>query len=186
MAFYVKEYDAALWRRAEERALAMPIYVGSHRGKAANQVGALGEVLFEHLLEQHGIPFVQKYETTEDLEVFGDTIDVKTKDRTVRPELGYDCTVPLYNHEHQRPSRYVFASLLRARGDERESIGRFTKAYLIGWCTLERMETGKVWEADEVDPSNGTRFWTACKNLYLSDLSPMNEMLEDYKGRLGR
>lgn len=184
MGYYFKKYESALWRRAEERASAMPVYPGSHRGKAANQVGALGEVIFEDFLERQGIAFVPRYQTTEDLEVLGDTIDVKTKDRTVRIEPHYDCSVPLYNHEHQRPSRYVFVSLLRNRSDVRSTLNRFTKGFLVGWCTLERLESiGKQWNASETDPANGTTFWTACMNIAVQELNGMDDLLEDYRRR---
>ena len=113
----MKNYDADIWRAAAERAAATPVYAGSHRKEAANQVGALGELVFESLLTAHGIPFQARYQTTEDLEILGDTVEVKTKDRTARPQPGFGCSVPLYNHEHQRPSRYLFFSLLRDRTD---------------------------------------------------------------------
>lgn len=108
MQYFVKKYNKDIWDLAQERALAMPVYGMSHRKFAANQVGALGEVVFESFLEHHQIPFTPRYRTTEDLGILGDTIDVKTKDRTVYPRADYDCTVPLYNHEHQRPTRYAF------------------------------------------------------------------------------
>jgi hypothetical protein len=183
MRYHVKAYDKRLWDRAQERALAMPVYENSHRKFKANQVGALGEVVFEAFLEHYNIPFTASYKTTEDIKVFGDTIDIKTKDRTVYPQPEYDCTVPLYNHEHQRPSRYVFVSLLRNATDTGENIERFSAAYLVGWCTLDRMEQGKIWEEDEVDPRNGTKFWTRCKNVYISDLRPMTELVLDYLAR---
>lgn len=184
MRYYVKEYDATLWRIAEERAAAMPVYAGSHRGRAANQVGALGEVVFEHFLEKSGIPYTARYETTEDLLVCGDTLEVKTKDRTVRPKQCYDCSVPLYNHDHQRPNRYVFVSLLRQRNDTRESITRFSKAWLLGWCTLERLDqVGVQWNANETDPSNGTTFWTSCVNIAVRDLNGMDDLIADYQRR---
>lgn len=185
--YYVKDFDPSLWRIAEERAAGMPVYTGSHRGKAANQVGALGEVLFEYLLTAHGISFVPRYETTEDLEVCGDTIDVKTKDRTVAPRRHYECSVPLYNHEHQRPAIYVFVSLLRSKFDKRTTNERFTKAFIVGWCTLGEIDAkGTLKRTNEVDRSNGTRFWTACKNLAISDLNPMADLLGEYALRSGR
>ena len=184
MGYYVKEYDAALWRVAEERASAMPVYAGSHRKEAANQVGALGEVVFEYFLKRKGIPYTPRYETTEDLLVNGDTIEVKTKDRTVRPRPDYDCSVPLYNHEHQRPARYVFVSLYRDRDDRRRTIDRFTRVWLLGWCTLGQLEAiGRKWDAGETDPANGTTFWTACVNVAIGELSDMDSLVEDYRRR---
>lgn len=181
----MKNYDADIWRAAAERAAATPVYAGSHRKEAANQVGALGELVFESLLTAHGIPFQARYQTTEDLEILGDTVEVKTKDRTARPQPGFGCSVPLYNHEHQRPSRYVFVSLLRDRADTRETLDRFTRAYVVGWSTLAQVDAGRTWSAGEVDPDNGTRFWTACKNVLVNQLRPMEELLAEYRRRAG-
>lgn len=162
----------------------MPVYAGSHRKGAANEVGALGEVVFESFLAGHGIPFTPRYATTDDLELFGATADVKTKDRTVRPQPHHECSVPLYNHEHQRPSFYVFVSLLRDRKAAVPGIERFTCAYLLGWASLKQVDSGKRWEAGEVDPENGTQFWTACLNLAIRDLRPMEVLVERAERRL--
>jgi hypothetical protein len=120
-----------------------------------------------------------------DLEVLGDTIDVKTKDRTVYPLGCYDCSVPLYNHEHQRPERFVFVSLFREKGNNGERIERFIKAYIVGWCTLEQVDRGEVWAQGDVD-TNGIEFWTACKNVHIKDLRRMTEMLAEYQARRAR
>lgn len=180
MAFHVIDYEQGLWRRAQDRADGMPIYGNSHREAAANQVGALGEVVVERLLVAHSVPFEQAYETTHDLVLPGLTIDVKTKDRTVRPLPGYECSVPLYNHEHQRPNAFIFVSLQRDRDDHRATMERFKRAFVVGWCSLEELDRGKVWRAGETDPANGTTFWTDCKNVYIQDLRPMTELLEKY------
>lgn len=172
------DHDSHLWRQAQDRADGMPIYGNSHREKAANQVGALGEVAVERLLAVHSIPFEQAYETTQDLIVHGQTIDVKTKDRTVRPLPGYECSVPLYNHDHQRPDIFIFVSLQRDRGDDRITIDRFRRAFVVGWCTLAAIDSARVWRAGETDPANGTKFWTDCKNIYIKDLRPMSELLK--------
>lgn len=122
------DYRQDVWSRAADRAAQMPIYAGSHRRGAANELGALGEVIFEEFLRSHGIPFDPRYETTEDLLLFDATVEVKTKDRTVNPQPHYECSVPLYNHEHQR--------------------------------------------------SNGTTFWTSCRNLRIDQLRKLPQLLE--------
>ena len=43
------------WSIASKRVLEIPIYKGSHRGLNANQVGSLGEVVFEEFLELNKI-----------------------------------------------------------------------------------------------------------------------------------
>lgn len=171
-------YDEHLWELAAERARRMPVYAGSHRKAAANEVGALGEVVFEDYLARHGIPFTPRYVTTDDLELFGATVDVKTKDRTVHPRPHHGCSVPLYNHEHQRPSLYVFVSLYRDKGSSLPGIKRFTSAFLLGWASLRQVDAGRRWEAGETDPENGTRFWTACLNLAVQDLRPIKELVD--------
>jgi hypothetical protein len=103
------------WTLAEQRVASAPIYEGSHRKKQANEVGFLVEVLAEEWFVSNGILFDDHRETTQE-DYFIDekyTLDVKTKDRTVKPALSYDNSVPLYNHEHQRPDYYLFISLLR-------------------------------------------------------------------------
>lgn len=184
MNFYVIDYQEGLWRRAQDRADGMPIYGNSHRERAANQVGALGEVVVERLFEVYSIPFEQAYETTQDLVVSGQTIDVKTKDRTVRPLPGYECSVPLYNHEHQRPDIFIFVSLQRDRNDRLPTVERFKRAFVLGWCTLEELDRGRVWRAGETDPANGTTFWTDCKNIYIKDLRLMDELIGKYSSSM--
>lgn len=171
MTFYIKEYDRVLWKAAEKRASGMPIYGGSHRGVEANQVGALGEMVFEDFLMRNSIPYESSYETTHDLLVLGGSLEIKTKDRTVMPRPDYDCSVPLYNHSHQIPDRYAFISLYRDKRANQKSIERFNRAVFVGWCTYEKLELlGKRWRAGEVDPANGTKFWTDCLNIRISDL----------------
>ena len=35
-----------------------------------------------------------------------------------------------------------------------------------------------VWRAGEVDPSNGTKFWTDCVNLPIADLDPFMQFAD--------
>ena len=45
----------------------------------------------------------------------------------------------------------------------------------IDIATLERH--GKYWEKDQVDPSNGTKFWTDCINVNMMQLIDNHEMI---------
>ena len=99
---------------AHKRALELPEYDYSHRKLQANFVGCIGELAFAEYIRLKGINFTDdRHETTHDFLISGRiTLDVKTKDRTVKPKPNYDNSVPLYNHEHQRPDFYYFVSLL--------------------------------------------------------------------------
>lgn len=168
-----------MWTKASKIAKSMPIYSNSHRKEAANEVGALGEVVAEVWFKIHGIPYCDEREnTTHDYLINGKyTLDVKTKDRTVPPKRYYECSVPAYNHSHQRPDYYLFVSLRRDRNNPDRSIRRFTDAYIVGGIDLEKLEEIKrVWKTDEVDPDNGTQFWTACLNVKMSDLIPLGDL----------
>ena len=163
---HVHRIDHATRERASKRRALMDVYVGSHRGAAANLVGALGEIAFELWLEVHGISYEWVADTRYDYRVGPRkiTVEVKTKDRTVRPLPEYEASVPDYNAEHQRPDWYAFFSLLRAPG----STDEYTDAYYVGAlhaAAYRRIATFR--RAGELDPRNGTRFWTACWNVQL-------------------
>jgi hypothetical protein len=169
------------WALARERADAMPIYANSHREREANLVGAIGEVVFERWLRAFEIPFERTGTTRDDYRVgpAGLLVEVKTKDRTVRPRGDYAVSVPAYNADHQAPNWYVFSSLLRPK---REPLG-FRSAFLLGGAeTGWYREHAELKRAGDTDP-NGTTFWTDCWNLRVDALMPM-EWLADGFNRL--
>ena len=168
----------AIYSEVQQRAEALPVFENSHRKYQANVVGCFGEVLFEMLLHHHKIDFIDNRDTTTHDYTVGNgiTIDVKTKDRTVAPQRHYENSVPLYNHEHQRPDFYYFVSLQRDKGRRESDIRRFTHGYMLGGIDLGTLEgSGKQWEAGEIDPANGTKFWTACINIGMSGLMSNEE-----------
>lgn len=168
------------WNLASERVESSKIFHNSHRKKEANQVGFLGEVVLEDFFTSRGVKFVDdRDKTTHDYLINGSiTLDLKTKDRTVAPTLLYDNSVPLYNHDHQRPDYYYFISLLRNKLDRSEDINRFTDAYIVGGIDFDSLEeTGTHWKKDQVDMTNGTKFWTDCINISMEALINNNEML---------
>ena len=84
----------------------------------------------------------------------------------MKPLLNYDNSVPLYNHEHQRPDWYIFVSLLRDTSADKNDISRFREAHIVGAIDIVTLETiGKTWKEGETDPDNGTTFWTSCINV---------------------
>lgn len=175
------------WEAAEERVKGAPVYERSHRKEQANQVGFLGEVVAEAWFRRSGIEFEDCRDCTDiDYRLSGNiTLDVKTKDRTVLPRSNYDCTVPAYNHDHQRPNFYLFISLLRDKGwGGSADIKRFVEAQIVGGISLAEFEAkSKFWEAGQVDPTNGTEFWTSCWNVYMHELVPLAELVRVWKGQ---
>jgi hypothetical protein len=173
-----------LYEAAEKIVDDLPIFDGSHREAMANQVGVLGELLAERWFEENHIQFTNEtHLTTHDYKLAdGSTIDVKTKDRTVPPQGKYECSVPLYNHEHQRPTYYLFVSLQRNKEDGSTNVRRFHSGYILGGINQDQLEKlGKNWDAGEVDPTNGTKFWTACKNVYINQLANTDTVSSKWK-----
>jgi hypothetical protein len=39
----------------------------------------------------------------------------------------------------------------------------------------------KRWDAGQTDPSNGTKFWTACLNVQLDQLTPNDQLRETFR-----
>jgi hypothetical protein len=156
---------------AAERAAEYPILKGSHRGVEANEIGALGEVIAESWLARNDVQFQSVRTTRTDLVLSGQkTLEIKTKDRTVAPKLEYEASIPLYNHDHQQPDYYLFVSLERKRGQS-SNLANFHTAHIVGASSVRRMhQHGKVWEAGETDPDNGTTFWTDCLNIKIGKL----------------
>ena len=186
-AFYwERQLSNSEWQRSHERVSASRIFDNSHRGKQANEVGYLGEIIFEDFLRKHQIEFTdQREETTHDY-IINQTIsiDLKTKDRTVRPRGHFDNSVPLYNHDHQRPDYFFFISLLRDRYDSRIDICRFTHAFILGGIDMKTLETdGIQWKKGQIDPANGTEFWTDCLNVSMGQLIDNKKMLDIFRAK---
>jgi hypothetical protein len=168
------------YQEAEKRLAEMPVLAGSHRGEAANEVGVLGEVVTEWCLSALHVPFKREGKTSHDLRIIDKgVVEIKTKDRTVRPLPHYDCSVPLYNHDHQAVDWYIFVSLFRGK---KQGLRRFTEAWIVGCMGRDRLQSiGQVWKAGETDPSNGTKFWTDCINVAIKDLKPFLSAAEIWK-----
>jgi hypothetical protein len=162
-----------------------PVYRNSHRGEAANQVGILGEVVVRESLDEAGVAYDPEFTTTHDLRLpqIG-RLEIKTKDRTVPPRPDYECSLPLYNHDHQNADYFAFVSLQRNRADVGEHWGRFHHAYLVGAANQTMIAThGKIWRAGETDVKNGTTFWTDCVNITIARLKPFDEAIAIWKSR---
>lgn len=178
---YIKKHH---WDSAQYRVNNSPVYKLSHRKEEANEVGFIGEIIFEEFLNDNGVIYSDERSSTKhDYIINGKySLDLKTKDRTVIPMIHYDNSVPLYNHEHQRPDYYYFISLFRDKNDKTKDITRFKEAYILGGIGIQELEkVGIKWEAGEVDQRNGTKFWTACINVDMAQLTNNHSMLKIFK-----
>ena len=154
---------------AAEKLADHKVYKRSMRGKEANLVGAYGEAIVYDYLVKYGMSPVFAHKTTHDIECSGYKIDVKTKERTVAPKPYYDCTVPAYNHEHQKPDTFIFVSLLSKPKGSR----RFSSAWILGSISYKQLtQKAKLWKAGEVDPNNGWSATIDCYNVPISLLKP--------------
>ncbi len=175
---------------AEKRAKIQPVFTMSHRKKEANEVGCLGEVIAEDWMSRFGINYVPELEkTTHDYRIIaGDkniTIDVKTKDRTVVPQINYDNSAPCYNHNHQKPDYFFFISLHRDKKSKDMSLRRFHTAYILGGISYNELDNiGIRFLRGEKDWRNGTKFWTDCLNIEMWQLVPLSEIIKIFKGEL--
>lgn len=179
----------SIWNETDRRVAELPVFKNSHRKVAANIVGCLGEVVVEKWLEAEGVTIIPELtETTHDYRLInGETFDVKTKDRTVKPRPDYDCSIPLYNHAHQRPNYYIFVSLQRDYHNKNTSANRYHTAYIVGGINQDQLDAyGKVWKKGQIDPANGTKFWTDCKNVHINQLVPYGDVADKWYGLLPR
>jgi hypothetical protein len=167
---------ADLLSAAQARAELQGELNGSMRGMQANQVGALGELVGMQYLANRGVEYEEVFSTAYDLRFTGNggsqTLEFKTKERTVAPLSSYDVTVPAYNHEHQRPDYYFFISLHSS--GKSDDIRRFTRAYILGIIGLKDFDAKATrWTPDQVDESNNWKPTIECLNVKVRDLLPL-------------
>ena len=173
MGYLLHKLETSAIKTALVRLREIGVLEGSYRKEAANLIGCIGEIVFKACMVQHGIAVEDVTDRTDmDFRLqCRFTVDIKTKDRTVFPKADYDNSIPLYNHEHQRPDYFFFISLVRDKKANVNDPYRFTHACLVGGIDQTSLgELGTVWKKDQVDPRNGTKFWTDCINVAMTDL----------------
>ncbi|MEI8623484.1 hypothetical protein P4S67_02775 [Pseudoalteromonas sp. B137] len=142
-------------------------------------------MIAERWMKYHNISFKAELEkTTHDyILTNGLTIDVKTKDRTVRPKSDYDNSAPLYNHSHQKPDYFLFISLERNKDNKINDITKFHTAYILGAISYTELDKiGIPFLEGEKDWRNGTKFWTDCLNVEMWQLIPLRESIDIFRG----
>lgn len=165
---------AHLLKAANKRAKEMGAYKKSMRGPQANQVGALGELVAMEYLGSNQIPYEEVFGYSHDV-LYGEgknTMEFKTKERTVAPRDFYECTVPAYNRSVQKPDFYLFVSLL-ASDNTKKTIDRFTRGYILGTIDKDTFNKKATFlKKGQIDPSNGWVVRTDCYNIPITELTP--------------
>jgi hypothetical protein len=146
--------------RAQTKSQAMGSLNNSIRNGRGNLCGFLGEICVETLL---GAQENNTYQF--DLVWNGVELEVKTKDRTVKPCAEFDASVANYN-ARQTADCYVFVSLLRNK-----SSGQYTHGYVMGLMPkTEYIQRARFMRKGDIDPSNGWEVSADCYNLPYGDL----------------
>lgn len=143
----------------------------SMRGTHANIIGTLGEIIAYEYLNKNNIEAAFDLQYNHDLVINEcTTADVKTKERTVAPQLHYDCTIPEYNHQMQRPDVFIFVSL---QADKKvKGIQRFHTGYVLGYMTMRNLEKkASYWTPEMTDTSNNWTPTIPCFNIRIEQLS---------------
>lgn len=155
---------------AQARADATPELRRSMRGAQGNEVGAMGELVAMRYLDAQAVLYLDEGKVNHDLRTAHGTMDVKTKERTVVPKPHYDCAVPDYVGDAQKPDWYLFVSLL---SDGSKGCGRFTRGWVLGTIRREQFyEQASEWRPENVDASNGWKPTIRCWNVPVSALRP--------------
>lgn len=155
---------------AQSRADAVPILRHSMRETAANEVGAMGELVTFRYLELIGVQYRDDSTYDHDLVTHAGTVDVKTKERTVVPLPHYDCTVADYNEDWQHPDWYLFVSLLSDKG--RTGTDRFSRAWVLGSIHSTRFDQlARRLTPDMTDGDNGWTPTIPCRNVRIDQLN---------------
>ena len=177
----MKISEEILWL-AYKRIEDIPVLNKSMRGKKANLIGSIGEVLFEKFIQDQGLSLEK--ETGADMfnhdyvveEKF--RVDVKTKDRTVEPKQHYECSV---NISKQEPDYYYFVSLLRDKDWD-----SFKEGFMLGAISHKTLyKEGELWTKGDVDTRNGLRIRQDCISVTISKLTGNDEFIEIMKGENG-
>ena len=172
---------------AKKRIEDIPILKDSIRGKEANLIGSIGEVMFEKFILLEGLMLEKETGEQEkynhDYLVEGKfTVDVKTKDRSVVPKSNYDCTVAQKTLDHQKPDYFYFVSLLKKK-DVLVAEAKFTEAFMLGATDLPTLvREGEVWNEGDVDARNGKRIRVDCQSIEICNLIGNNEFINILKG----
>lgn len=144
--------------------------------------GTIGEVVVETWLKANNIWFEDdRSNHTHDYSLNNDTLEVKTKVRTVPPSLGYECSIPEYTMDMQTANMYAFVSLTQIE-NKQLSLEKYPEAYIVGVISKQRFRSvARHFKKDDVDPSNNFTFKKSCFNVFINQMTSPVEFPELYK-----
>jgi hypothetical protein len=146
----------AMVQKAKTKAAQMGALNNSIRQGDGNLVGFLGEQIAQQVLGA-----TEKNSYHYDLVLpNGQTIDVKTKQTTVKPRVDYDCSVAAFNTK-QQCDYYAF---VRVKSD------LTTGWYLGAYKKSEYFQNAVSLKKGQIDPSNNFTVKADCYNMKISDL----------------
>ena len=148
--------SAAMLVEARDKAAEMGRLYNSIIRGAGNIAGFIGEAIAQQVLGG-------KLNNTYDYDLVlpdGKTIDVKTKQTSVKPLVTYECSIAALNTT-QECDYYAF---VRVKND-------FTVGWYLGvYDKKQYMEDAVFMKKGTVDPSNGYTVKSDCYNLKISEL----------------
>jgi hypothetical protein len=170
------QFDDYLKKRARELYLDKQL-TNSHRGIDARIIGAIGEAAFEEAskITRVHITRVAGESTAADYKLpSGALIEVKTKERSVRPRSGFEASRPQYNEDHQAVDFYVFVSIWNPT----KVRNAFVEVAVLG--AISRMDFEKY--SYEVPKGtilgSGRGAWTAMRNVRIEQLNGLSILRE--------
>ena len=150
----------------------------SQKGRIAVWEGAVGQAVFERVLEQIGVQFEFIASIFYDYDTDRGTVEVKTKERAVDPRPEYEASVYDYNSQRQNAEHYAFVSLRLAPGHTKHSEAKLHR-YDVGWvCGIISGEdlARKAKRVEVGDPlPNGQQAQFVSHNVTYAELSPLGE-----------
>ncbi len=151
--------SAAMLVEARDKAAEMGRLYNSIIRGAGNIAGFIGEAIAQQVLGG-------KLNNTYDYDLVlpdGKTIDVKTKQTSVKPLVTYECSIAALNTT-QECDYYAF---VRVKND-------FTVGWYLGvYDKKQYMEDAVFMKKGTVDPSNGYTVKSDCYNLKISELKEL-------------
>ena len=107
-------------------------------------------------------------------------IEIKTKRRTVPPLDYYDVSVAKTSR-HQRPDLYIFASIEfenMAMENGKRTYRGIKNIWILGQAEPEDyFARAKIWQAGDVDITNGFKTHVDMYNLPISEIEPLDDSL---------
>jgi len=143
-------------QKAKMKAAHMGTLNNSIRQGDGNVVGFIGEQIAQQVL---GATERNSYDYDLILPN-GQTVDVKTKQTTVKPRTDYDCSVAAFNTK-QKCDYYAF---VRVKSD------LTTGWYLGAYKKNEYFQNAVSLKKGQIDPSNNFTVKADCYNMKISDL----------------